>query len=226
MRRAFTLVEILVVITVIAILVALLIPAVQAARAAVRRVQCANNHKQTALAVLHHADQGGRLPALGRLRRTRPEPTPDVNWRFPILPFLEEQAIYDALADGHWILREKRGPSGSDSESVYSAERPIDVAVFHCPSEEQSRSVNAAYELQGRLFRFDGLGRAANYARDLIGAYYGNEVTEAAWFGRKHWNIEFDSAAYRLGAKLTYFEDGLSNTILVQEIPLRWRRPP
>jgi len=46
-RHAFTLIELLVVIAIVCTLVGLLLSAVQAAREAARRAQCANNLKQT-----------------------------------------------------------------------------------------------------------------------------------------------------------------------------------
>jgi len=62
-RRAFTLVELLVVIGIIALLVAILLPALTAAREMARRTACASNLRQLALAVhLYAADFQGRLP--------------------------------------------------------------------------------------------------------------------------------------------------------------------
>ncbi len=92
-KRAFTLVELLVVITIIGILIALLLPAVQAAREAARRMQCGNNLKQLALAAQLYAEARSALPpATGVFNAWGGWP-----WTALILPYVEAANIADQI---------------------------------------------------------------------------------------------------------------------------------
>jgi prepilin-type N-terminal cleavage/methylation domain-containing protein len=61
-RRAFTIVELLIVITIIGILLSLLLPAIESSREAARNVQCMNNIKQLSLAATAHLHAYGYFP--------------------------------------------------------------------------------------------------------------------------------------------------------------------
>jgi hypothetical protein len=72
--------------------VALLLPAVQAARSAASRTQGANNLKQQLLALHNYHDVYGGMPAA---YSTDKAGKPLLSWRVAILPFIEEQALYE-----------------------------------------------------------------------------------------------------------------------------------
>ncbi len=93
MKRGFTLVELLVVIAIIGILVGLLLPAVQAAREAARRMQCRNNLKQIALAMMNYESATKKFPALGVLLRGQRPGDLYYGWPIAVLPYEEQTAV-------------------------------------------------------------------------------------------------------------------------------------
>src|SRR5687768_10683306 len=97
-RRGFTLVELLVVIAIIGVLVALLLPAVQQAREAARRMQCANNLKQFGVAIHTYHDTWNKIPHCPLAY------SQNGNWGLAIpgfhaviLPQMEQQPLYDKI---------------------------------------------------------------------------------------------------------------------------------
>lgn len=128
--RAFTLVELLVVISIIGILILMLLPAVNAAREAARRASCMNNLAQLSLALHNYEYHFERLPP-GVTNPTGPiENTPagdHTSWLVQILPYMEENALYAAYDFD-------AGAYASQNARV----RQAGISFLQCPSSQHS----------------------------------------------------------------------------------------
>ncbi len=109
-------------------LIGVLMPAVQTAREAGSHITCLNNLKQIVIALHSYHDQYGSFPPA---YITDENGQPKHSWRVLLLPFLEEQALYDKYDfDEPW-----NGPN--NSKLVDSM-----PSIYSCPS--------ATHDLQGQ----------------------------------------------------------------------------
>jgi prepilin-type N-terminal cleavage/methylation domain-containing protein/prepilin-type processing-associated H-X9-DG protein len=220
-KSAFSLVELLVVITIVGVLAALLLPAVQAAREAARRAQCTNNLKQIGLALHnYHAALGsfppgnlnysaGRCPGMD-------EPTASYaawygNWAIAILPYMEQAALFD-----RYDLRY------ANQSPENRAVRETTVATYLCPSDSPAgglavpatgpaNAAGAKYAL-GSYRAVSGRSDDASnyldsemmfdYKRESRGPIHGTFVATA-------WGFSVE--------RFRDIKDGTSNTLLVGE---------
>lgn len=88
MRRAVSLIELLVVVAIVAILLGLLLAAVQNVRAAASRAKCANNLKQLGLACHDFESAHGRLPSAGETYYQGPV-GPRSGWGYQVFALVE-----------------------------------------------------------------------------------------------------------------------------------------
>ncbi len=134
--EGFTLVEILVVIAIIGVLVALLLPAVQAAREAARRIECADTRAQIGLALHNYHLTYNSFPP-GNINRTAgncpgmEEPGTSYsmrfgNWLIAILPYMEQAALHD-----QYDVR------FSNNAPQNQAVREASIASYTCPSDAE-----------------------------------------------------------------------------------------
>ncbi len=189
--NAFTIIELLVVISIIGVMVGILLPAVQAARESARFTQCRNHLKQLGLGIHNHESQYKSLPDGGlnwyagrSMRSGTPLITPDQDWgwMYQILPFIEEGAVYSEVSDA--VVREHT------------------IAMYFCPSRRSAVVKD-----------YGGSPRAVNdYAgnggiQTNPSAFWGDGVT-GGFMGRR---------GYSPKATTSTIVDGLSNTLMVGE---------
>lgn len=208
-RRAFTLVELLVVITIIGILIALLLPAVQAARESARRAQCSNNLKQIGLAVQMFHDHNKMIPYSREDTRE--------TWAWIILPFLEQEPLFSK-----W----------ETTKMYYDQKDEVRLAVipgYFCPSRRRPSSAKGG-STEGDVWQGYGDGEGENTPGGL------GDYLACAGDPQGRWDYypglksgpddtpttpqgAANGVFWRKGQPLTFadIKDGLTNTFLVGE---------
>jgi prepilin-type N-terminal cleavage/methylation domain-containing protein len=213
LHRAFTLVELLVVIAIIGILVALLLPAIQAARAAARRAQCQSQIKQIGLALHNYHTTKNRFPPgmqhphAGN-NPARPTTAPDnvnhrPNWIMYILPYIEEQGLYDSFHPHTWDL--KITPPVYVSSAVNREERGARIPMLLCPEDQGADVPFAGHNAQ----------EGDNWGRSTYACNGDNERTD----------VPITKDPRKIGVlrvnkslKIAQILDGTTHTILAAEI--------
>jgi prepilin-type N-terminal cleavage/methylation domain-containing protein len=220
-NRAFTLVELLVVIAIIGILVALLLPAIQAARAAARRVQCQNNMKQVGLALLNYhtqnrifppsstwpVDSNGDIQGVGNSSFAGHQ----ANWVILTLPFMEQQTIYDAFDLTLPI-----------PDPVNESPRSIQIAGMLCPEDQFNQQPFMGGSNAQTAHLGDNWARgnyAANAALGYMTATGDHGIFNAAGKGSPGWQDDRQRGVMgaNVGVSIAKITDGTSQTILVAE---------
>lgn len=196
-QRAFTLVELLVVITIIGILMALLLPAVQAAREAARLTQCRGRLAQLAKATLNFESQQGTLPSGGVLLEQQRDES--ISWRVSLLPFLEEEAIYTTIAPT---------PEGAYANSAPTERTP---GAFRCPSQSEPRR-GWLHDSWSTYQGVGGAGLMVEKRMDVDPRFYGEVFTDGVFYP--------DSRV-----KLSSVTDGTAHTYAIgeQSYMVDWR---
>ncbi|HQR06221.1 MAG TPA: DUF1559 domain-containing protein [Gemmatales bacterium] len=214
-RKAFTLVELMVVLAIILLLLALLLPAVQRVREAANKVVCASRLRTIGQAVqLYLASNNQLFPSGGGdnplprtlnavgLPTTRMDQ--DWGWLYQILPYLEQ--------DNLWKYRSTNSPVAS-YVSAYGYDPAGDAEIvatpietYFCPSRRGPQVLMADV---GKRAMNDYAGNIGSFTMyDANGLYHPSCANATGWEEGKPKN------PYRNGVfvKSRYFKSQLSNS--------------
>jgi prepilin-type N-terminal cleavage/methylation domain-containing protein/prepilin-type processing-associated H-X9-DG protein len=202
-RPAFTLVELLVVIAIIGLLIAILVPAVQAASEAARRTDCSSKLKQISLALLNRHDVYKKFPPAHSHNQAgfpdygqpaHEDNWTDISWMARILPYIEQQQLYDHIQPGEYAYRHPEAglPGGGYINGV-------ELELLRCPSD--------AAPGKHALHVFDGEPDVEYAHTSYLGFNGRNQFT-------------YDGMLYiNSQVRLADVTDGTSQTLLVGERP-------
>ena len=254
-RTGFTLVELLVVIAIIGILVALLLPAVQSAREAARRTQCANQLRQLAIACLNYESARGEFPPGVVLQGDFPDrlrdPNKDIPYRLPQPKLIAEQDAVDNVGfSGHsWIMEvlpQMEQTAIHDRWNFdYSLRHNIeklnfevtDIPGLYCPSRRRGLEAEGAIGAVQRNPSFEPpipwQGNSVAAGGTDYGACYGggncysdkSKELHNGWGCAGANKLSMGVMVPKRGSKFGQITDGSSATLLLGELQRLWNAP-
>jgi len=212
------LVELLVVIAIIGILVALLLPAIQAAREAARRTECANHLKQIGVALHNYHDTYRKFPALeihteDFLRGANNDwGNNSGTWVLMILPFIEEQARYDSVSFEHrWDWNDGLTPRIIDNKAAIR--EPIDA--YLCPSNPLGDKFTGN-NFDSHIIHYFGVYGSAEPAGGRARQRWHCKTCSSG--DQNHNRINMGIMTYNSGTNMAAILDGTSTTLMVSEV--------